>query len=193
MEPEPNGTKRGSTDFSSFKPMTPASESELAPDIEHTSWIGYGCLFLVFGKRLYGVVDAVPECFYVATSFYHLFWFPLIPAESWILHEYSESADAYYGVPTTMNWKSIIVAYSRAFLIGLSIICLIAAASSLRRPSEALAFAAIVVLCFLCMKAIQRYQLASPERAAELAAVLGWEDEEINLLTQRLESGQEGA
>ena len=184
------------TDFASFMPMTPASESELESEreIEKTQVIAVaselGCFFFAFGKRLYGYVDVVPERFYVATVFYHIWWLPLFPVKSFVLYEYSESPDEYSGVSIPLNWKSVSALYRMAILICLSLIGLFLGAASLGNHWETFVWLATAAACFTGTIYIKRNRFASPQSAAHLATILGWTKPEIVQLTRELEHGE---
>ena len=42
-------------------------------------------MVVVFGTRTAGQVDVVEGRFFVATEFFHIMWFPLVPVSSWVV------------------------------------------------------------------------------------------------------------
>jgi hypothetical protein len=64
----------------------------------------------IFGTRLYGKVDHVPGLFYIATTFGHVNFLPLMPLQSYlVLDDGQERA-----IPLPTSWKSVLVAWFRA-------------------------------------------------------------------------------
>ena len=77
---------------------------------------------IIMGKRFFGRVDVVPGLLYVATTFIHLFWFPLIPLGSSIVvensrHTTESGKTAYLVKSTAFSFKSWLMAYLRGILI----------------------------------------------------------------------------
>lgn len=71
-------------------------------------------MFIVWGSRMCGKVDAVPGLCHVITNFGHLYYFPLIPTGSILV--LAEDSDGTYGLKIPLSLKSILVAWLRAFL-----------------------------------------------------------------------------
>jgi hypothetical protein len=84
---------------------------------------------MLCGKRLYGRVDQVKGRFHVATQFYHLNYFPLIPAKSFIVIDGTEThkvfSSEFQGVKIPLSLKSIWATYFRNILIIYAIFTLI--------------------------------------------------------------------
>lgn len=68
-------------------------------------------MVIISGTRMAGKVDAVPRVGYVSTRFFHLYWVPLIPLQSFLV--FSEDGDNVNGVPIRLNLKSVIVGWLR--------------------------------------------------------------------------------
>jgi hypothetical protein len=68
---------------------------------------------LFFGHDYYGAVDRVPGMFYVKTLFFHIWWFPLVPRESWVV---ADDGQDQHGYRIPLSRKSVIVGWSRYFL-----------------------------------------------------------------------------
>ena len=142
-----------------------------------------------FGKRLYGKVDEVPGVFHVATQFFHLQFFPLIPLQSLIV---LAGTDGERGVPTAMSLKSVLMAWFRAFLLISMIGCVVwgivemAEASNRNRPVGPALVAPIVgfVGTTACYWFSVRFSRAGFDRARDLAVQVGLPEEVIEQLFQ---------
>lgn len=78
---------------------------------------------IIYGSSKYGKTDHLPGLFYVMTEFAHIYFVPLIPAQSWcILDNGSDNQ----GVAIRMSGKSVLVAYLRGVM---SVAALVATAS----------------------------------------------------------------
>ena len=71
-------------------------------------------MILIWGSNYHGRVDRVPGFFYVQTKFFHMYYIPLIPTESWIVLEGTETGDGFQGVQTGFSLKSIATGWLRA-------------------------------------------------------------------------------
>ena len=78
-------------------------------------------MILIWGNQLYGRVDRVPGLFSVATKFFHLYYLPLIPFESWVIIHGTETADGFQGRKISLSGKSILLAWMRAGAVVCSI------------------------------------------------------------------------
>jgi hypothetical protein len=67
---------------------------------------------IVFGTRMYGQVDRMPEG-YVATQFFHIWFIPLFPIKSLLVTE-DTGGDGVRGISLGWSGKSILAAYFRA-------------------------------------------------------------------------------
>ncbi len=68
-------------------------------------------MVIISGTRMAGKVDALPRVGYVSTRFFHLYWVPLIPLQSFLV--FREDDDDINGVPLPLQWKSILVGWLR--------------------------------------------------------------------------------
>jgi hypothetical protein len=68
-------------------------------------------MVIISGTRMAGKVDAIPRIGYVSTRFFHLYWVPLLPLESFLV--FSEDGDNINGVPLGLQWKSVLVGWLR--------------------------------------------------------------------------------
>ena len=181
------------TDFRSIKPMSQARLSELSGS-EETHVTGHGALIFIFGKRFYGPVDEHPGMFYVATSFWHLWFFPLIPCESWLLFEDSVGRSGLQGVPIALSWKSVLFAWFRAICTVFGVIFSIAALGGflLFQPPgtktwRSLFLAGLMIGGLFLTRGLRR---ASPTRTLELGELAQLTPEEIKDFRQRLDRSQ---
>jgi len=78
-------------------------------------------MVIISGTRMAGKVDVVPRIGYVSTRFFHLYWVPLLPLQSFLV--FSEDGDNVNGVPLSLQWKSVLVGWLR----GASWLTLVAA------------------------------------------------------------------
>jgi hypothetical protein len=70
-------------------------------------------MIIIHGESRYGKVDHVPGLFYVTTSFFHLWFFPLIPLRSYIL---VAGTSGQKGVSMGLSVKSVLTGWARALL-----------------------------------------------------------------------------
>jgi len=139
---------------------------------------------IIYGKRLCGRVDRVPGVLYVATQFFHLYFIPVAPVNSFIIMEGSEGKDGFKGVKTRFSAKSIVVTYCRTLLfLGGSLMLMVGALQACNRASDAIssgsgslgyfvlpALGAISIsVCFLW----RPWSVATEPHAQELAASVG--------------------
>ncbi len=71
-------------------------------------------MYIVWGSRLMGKCDTVPGLGHVETRFGHLYYLPLIPSQTFLV--LSKSGKNFRGVPLSLSFKSILMAWSRAIL-----------------------------------------------------------------------------
>jgi hypothetical protein len=139
---------------------------------------------IIYGKRLCGRVERVPGVLYVATQFFHLYFIPVAPVESFVVVEGSEGEKGFKGVKTGFNAKSIVLAYCKTLLfLGGSIMLMIGGIQACNGPSDTSASdgsgvgnfvfpalgAILIAICF----AWRPWSRATEIRAHELAERLG--------------------
>lgn len=67
---------------------------------------------IIAGTRTMGKVDDVPGVGHVATQFFHVWFFPLVPLRSLVVEDGAERA-----VSIPMSWKSVAVGYFRGWAL----------------------------------------------------------------------------
>jgi hypothetical protein len=145
-------------------------------------------MIIIWGNGLYGKVDHVPGLFYVASRFGHLYYIPLIPTESVLILDGSETSEGYRGVSIGLSFKSILFAWLRVALLLFGVYGAVAGVIHLFMlfgghpnanhwtAAQSIAFA---VVGFGMLYASYRFSKASPHRALELGKRLGLEPEQI--------------
>jgi hypothetical protein len=136
---------------------------------------------IIYGKRLYGTVERVPGVLYVATQFFHLYFIPVAPVESFVIVEGSEVKDGFRGAKTGFNAKSILATYAKTalFLTG-GVLMIAGGVQSCDVPHVGsdhplvylwfLGFGSVLIgACFLW----RPWSTATEARARELAEKLG--------------------
>lgn len=88
-------------------------------------------MYLFYGSRTFGKVDEIKGVGHVATEFGHVFWFPLVPKESFLVT--NEKWNGVEGIPIPMSMKSVGTAYARAVAI-LFVLASLGAAKTLFAP-----------------------------------------------------------
>ena len=85
-------------------------------------------MYIHIGKRMYGKCDVVPELFYVATTFFHFDFFPLVPLESRLVFGGDGkisvvNGKVIRGMKIPLSVKSIFYAWARvgAFITSVSL------------------------------------------------------------------------
>lgn len=68
---------------------------------------------IIYGKRLYGKVDHGANRLYIATQFFHVWFFPLFPLRSFIVFEEDKNSENPRGIQVGLNIKSILATYVR--------------------------------------------------------------------------------
>jgi hypothetical protein len=148
-------------------------------------------MFIHFGQSLFGKVDQVPGLFHVATKFFHLDFFPLIPTGSYLVVEQSHTPRE---IALPWKAKSILCAWLRLALMagaaclsffgaGMLIFVMLELADGRqvdRRemvPAVASAVSAIVLWSLLYGSYV--FTRAKPLRALELARLAGISPEEL--------------
>jgi hypothetical protein len=146
---------------------------------------------IVYGKRICGRVDRVPGVLYVATQFFHLYFIPVAPVDSFIVVEGSEGKDGFKGVKTKFSARSIVATYCKTllFLSG-CVMLFVGSLQACGAPSDTsptasgtfwyLAFlvlgAASIAACFIW----RPWSLATEPRGRELAIQMGIPTEAID-------------
>lgn len=137
-------------------------------------------MIVLFGSRLFGQVDKACGIGSVSTEFFHIYYFPIAPLASYVV---SDSGDA-LAVKTRLNWKSVLVAWSRAWLVlGGATAGLFAALEysegNMSNGHIAVAFFAAALLLFDLLRSTRGIGKATEARAKKLREALpnsdaGW-------------------
>ena len=67
-------------------------------------------IIVFWGKRYYGIVDRVPGLFYVATLFFHIYYVPIAPSQSYLIKAGGKGNRA---IP--LQSKSVLAGYLRGW------------------------------------------------------------------------------
>lgn len=139
-------------------------------------------MILVTGNRLYGRVDSVPGLFHVATRFFHLWYFPLVPLQSLLVIVDPDSGGRAREIALGLRFKSVLAGWVRAVLFVVIAVCLIGGFAgaieffSQRRRADVEAFAVPLVIAAVLGVGYwltHRLTRASEARALELAELAG--------------------
>ena len=80
-------------------------------------------MIIIWGQSNYGKVDVVPNLFYVATRFFHLYYVPLIPLATYLIVAGTEDENgSFQGVKLPMSLRSVLAGWVRAVLV----LCIVA-------------------------------------------------------------------
>jgi hypothetical protein len=127
---------------------------------------------IVWGTRLFGGVDKVPGICHVATKFFHVWYVPLVPTQSFVVIAGSETGKGWRGIPIDMNGKSVLAGYLRAATIVAAIISVIQAITAYERDSGSMLPSGLIFLGAAAMNLFMWRGRASLERAHELAGIM---------------------
>jgi hypothetical protein len=70
-------------------------------------------MIIIWGSRMAGKCDHVPNLFYVRTQFFHVWWIPFIPYQSYIILHGSEVGSTFKGRATSFSFKSALFGWLR--------------------------------------------------------------------------------
>jgi hypothetical protein len=145
---------------------------------------------IIFGTNLYGKVDRVPGLCYVVTRFFHLWFFPLIPVQTYLILE----AQGKRGLAIPMSGKSVLIGWLRpACLVVLVISTAVTIAGLLdyvKWDGEArLLLASAPWFCgsALLFGLSYLFGKVSPRRAVELGRYMGLSEEAMQGMLTRKE------
>jgi hypothetical protein len=150
---------------------------------------------IIIGKRFFGKVDCVPGLFYIATTFIHVFYFPIIPLGSCIVlansrHTTRYGATAHMVFKTGFSFKSWLTAYVRGILIGATILSIAAAVMTYfdlllglkpyaENGSLWVVTGSIASISFGLTYLSYKFCKASEKRARALGKAAGFQDEAV--------------
>lgn len=147
----------------------------------------------VYGTRHMGKIDEVPGFFYVATRCRHLWYFPLVPLDSWVIVDGKRHFDAVGGEWTatgvrlpSIRWWSVVAAWLRWSFGAVALVCgvtgLAALLSALLDGASArgaLVRIGVAVGALAALAASFRVARASPSRAQALCTALALPEEAV--------------
>lgn len=145
-------------------------------------------MIIVWGTRLYGKVDEVPGLFHVETSFFHMWYLPLIPLGSHVV--IAKSGNSWRGAKVALSGKSVLVAWARLWLlvggvvfgmIGFSLIT-DRRAPMILEGSILMAIGALLLGAGIAVWVKKSIRQASYARAVELAEKIGLSEEGLVLI-----------
>jgi hypothetical protein len=139
-------------------------------------------MIIIWGTRLAGTCDNVPNLFYVRTQFGHIWYIPLIPIKSYVILSGTESGGNFRGTQIPMSGRSVLYGWARTFgviggIVGL-IGMMINGMEWMRRAENetlgvGLIFLAVFAASILSWVVCATFSKASRDRAFELAEHLG--------------------
>ncbi|HEY4330788.1 MAG TPA: hypothetical protein VGN88_13690 [Phycisphaerae bacterium] len=132
-------------------------------------------MYLQIGQRPYGKCDVVPELFYVATWFFHVNFFPLVPLGSRLI--LSRTGSTYQTVRIPFSFKSLFYAWVRTAFFGAMLAAafwvIITATDDRERRDTGLAIPIIVAsfcaIVYAFVMIYPRRKMPSYQRACKLA------------------------
>ena len=139
-------------------------------------------MIIIWGQRLCGKVDEVPGLFYVRTRFFHVYYIPLIPLQTFIILAGSETGSGFKGKPVSMSFKSVLFGWLRGGCVVGAIVGTIGAvinACELGGAEAEDAVVGLVASALLAAGCVFGYWLstrlgrASYERALQMGEELG--------------------
>ena len=68
---------------------------------------------IIFGTRIFGVTDTVPNVFHVGTKFFHIDFLPLVPLHTYLMIYNSRTGRAEHAIEIPIDCKSIGMAWLR--------------------------------------------------------------------------------
>jgi hypothetical protein len=142
----------------------------------------------ILSHSYFGRVDSVPGLFHVETRFLHIWWFPVIPLDSHVFLDARYSFHGHRRQRIPMRWKSVWVAWSRAFslLAVFALICAGAMCLALE-PSDARLHPGVLAIWTWSLALLAggfywwsySWESASLTRALNLAERVGLAPEEV--------------
>lgn len=72
-------------------------------------------MLIVFGQRFYGEAEQVSNGWTVETKFFHLYFLPITPMESYLVTR--REGEAVFGFPISLSFKSVLAGYLRVWML----------------------------------------------------------------------------
>jgi len=142
-------------------------------------------MIFIHGSGLYGKCDHLPKLFYVATRFGHIWYMPLIPWQSYLVIDGTESRKDFSGCPIGLSAKSILLAYFRMISFLGAVCSMISLAVILNTVQGAIDWTqaglliVVSIVLFALFWASYRLGQPSPARALMLGKAAGIDPEMI--------------
>ena len=133
-------------------------------------------MIIIWGSQLYGKVDEIEGVGHVATRFGHLYYIPLIPTSTMFIT--GQDGDNYYGAQIGLSFKSILMAWLRAFSILAVIGSIVFLVGSDQGPLQGKLIPGILVVVSIALVFFFRMgwaMKASYDRAKQLSEELGFD------------------
>jgi hypothetical protein len=127
---------------------------------------------IVWGTGLYGKVDRVPGLFHVATKFFHIWYVPLIPTQSWIVIAGTEKGNRWRGVELGLSGKSVLAAYFRLALVITVLVAGFRVISTLDKDRTGALMSGLAGVVAIVLLVVSLRARASRERAHRLGKIL---------------------
>lgn len=137
-----------------------------------------------FGTEYYGKCDNIPGVCFVATSFFSVCYFPLVPLETHALFKVTYTQ--ILGTPVAFSTKSFLLAWSRAALVLGLIIGFVLSVMSFNEHelSTTVCIIATVVMAIALLASHLLFKKTSKSRMSEIAKEIGFNDEGIEALNK---------
>jgi len=127
---------------------------------------------IVWGTRLFGGVDKVPGVCHVATKFFHIWYIPLVPTQSYVVIAGSETGKGWRGIPIDMSGKSVLAGYLRGAAIIAAVISIIRVITAHQEDASTAIVSGLIAAVSVGLYFVLWRGRASQERARELAAIM---------------------
>ena len=119
-------------------------------------------MIVIFGENYFGRSDTIPGVAHVATRFFHISYFPILPLQSAIFVNQGSKNELEFQL--SVHWKSVLLAYARALLILAFSIAVTIAILELSSPRSDL-FSSIAWMCAFVTMLICSYRIRGLGRA----------------------------
>ncbi len=153
--------------------------------------------WLVWGERFYGQCDQVPGTLHVLTRFFHLWWFPLVPRESWLVLLDGHDCPSACHVRMRLQVKSIALAWTRALLwVAAAVLgCagiggLLLVAWERHDPTDPFLLVGGAVAIFAVLRLARRLETAGPARRLGLLHLAGFTQGEAQWIVDAIDRGE---
>ena len=170
-----------------LKPAFDDSRDSLIP-WEEEDWIHR---YLIFGTRVFGTVDCLPNRFCVGTYFWHVYWLPIIPIGSW-LFVFDDNFPDLRNVPIQLNFRSVLSGWLRPLKWIASAILVILSVGAFAEQEFGLAISALVsaiVFWFGVRLLCELVETPNPQRLQYLAQLANYPSDFRHNILNLIETG----